>query len=125
VEQGTVETESQRARAKKHPKRRRTLKKIQKLRKMMKTYRMRARLVAGQVVAAKKDIKMKPVNLNKLVGPYLGSGLYLAVTRDNTTVVGTGKTIEDAVKYAANAGYADPVIMRAPSRKRIENSLRF
>ena len=66
---------------------------------------------------------MQPVDLRKLVEPYLDTGLYLAVTEDNTSVVATGKTIRDAMNHAADQGCADPVIMRAPSRKAIENSL--
>src|SRR5882762_8583677 len=69
--------------------------------------------------------KMKAVDLNKLVEPYYDSGLYLAVTRDNTTVVATGKTIQDAVDQAAAQGCAEPVIMRAPSRRAMENGLRL
>lgn len=67
--------------------------------------------------------RMEPVNLNKLVEPYFDSGLYLAVTKDNTSVVATGKTIQDAVDQAAAQGCAEPVIMRAPSRRAMENSL--
>lgn len=66
---------------------------------------------------------MKPVDLNKLVEPYFDSGLYLAVTRDKTSVVATGKTIQDAADRAAAQGCAEPVIMRAPSREAMENGL--
>jgi hypothetical protein len=66
---------------------------------------------------------MQAVDLNKLVEPYFGTGLYLAVTKDNTAVVATGKTIQDAVDQAADHGYAEPIIMRAPTRKGMENSL--
>jgi hypothetical protein len=49
--------------------------------------------------------------------------LYLAVKSDNTSVVATGKTIKDAVDQAAAQGCSEPVIMRAPSREAMENSL--
>ncbi len=68
---------------------------------------------------------MKAVDLNALVAPYLDSGLYLAVTNDNTSVVGTGKTIREALNQAAERGYSEPVIMRAPRRKAIENVLHY
>ena len=48
---------------------------------------------------------MQAVDLNKLVEPYFGTGLYLAVTKDNTAVVATGKTIQDAVDQAADHGW--------------------
>jgi hypothetical protein len=67
--------------------------------------------------------QMEAIDLNKLVEPYFDSGLYLAVTRDNTSVVATGKTIQDAVDHAAAQGCPEPVIMRAPSREAMENSL--
>jgi hypothetical protein len=66
---------------------------------------------------------MKPVDLNALVAPYFDSGLYLAVNKDKTTVVGTGKTIQDAVEQAAHHGYSEPIIMRAPSRNTLEDGL--
>jgi hypothetical protein len=66
---------------------------------------------------------MKAVDLNRLVEPYFDSGLYLAVTRDNTRVVATGTTIQDAEDQAAAQGCSEPVIMRAPSRAAMENSL--
>jgi len=67
--------------------------------------------------------QMQPIDLNNLVEPYMDTGLYLAVTRDNTSVIGTGKTMRDAMNEAAEHGYAEPVIMRAPSRKAMERSL--
>jgi hypothetical protein len=67
--------------------------------------------------------QMQPIDLNNLVEPYMDTGLYLAVTRDNTSVIGTGKTMRDAMKQAAEHGYTEPVIMRAPSRKAMERSL--
>jgi hypothetical protein len=61
--------------------------------------------------------KTEAVDLNKLVDPYLDSGLYLAVTRDHTSVVATGKTIQEAANQAAAQGCSEPVIMRAPGRR--------
>jgi hypothetical protein len=77
--------------------------------KMLRVFRLRGR--------------MKAVDLNKLVEPYLDSGLYLAVKSDNTSVVATGKTSKDAGDQAAARGCSEPVIMRAPSREAMENSL--
>ena len=59
---------------------------------------------------------MQPVNLNKLLANYYDTGLYLAITRDRTQVVGTGKTMEAAVEDAAHKGYKDPILMRAPGK---------
>jgi hypothetical protein len=81
------------------------------------------RSVLRSVGILKGEGTMQPVDLNKLVEPYFGTGLYLAVTKDNTAVVATGKTIQDAVDQAAGHGYAEPIIMRAPTRKAMENSL--
>lgn len=66
---------------------------------------------------------MKEIDLNQLVEPYFDSGLYLAVTRDHSSVVATGKTIQDAVDHAAAQGCPEPVIMRAPSREAMEKGL--
>lgn len=70
-----------------------------------------------------KEAQMQPVDLNKLVEPFLDTGLYLAVTKDKSSVVATGKTIRDAMNSAADEGCAEPVIMRAPSRQAMQNSL--
>jgi hypothetical protein len=68
---------------------------------------------------------MKPVDLNALLANYYDTGLYLAVNKDLTSVVGTGKTIQDAVEVAVQHGYYDPIIMRAPSRKNLDDGLHF
>lgn len=77
----------------------------------------------GLLKKKSEEDQMQPIDLNNLVEPYMDSGLYLAVTRDNTSVIATGKTMRDALKQAADKGYAEPVIMRAPSRKAMERSL--
>lgn len=68
---------------------------------------------------------MKPVDLNALLANYYDTDLYLAVNKDRTRVVGTGKTIQDAVEVAAHHGYSEPIIMRAPSRKNLDDGLHF
>ena len=68
---------------------------------------------------------MNPVDLNALVEKYYDTDLYLAINKDRTSVVGTGKTIQDAVEQAAHRGYTEPIIMHAPSRKSLEDALHF
>lgn len=73
--------------------------------------------------AQNKLAKKGPVDLNKLVEPFLGTGLYLAVTKDKKSVVATGKTIREAMNSAAHEGCSEPVIMRAPSREAMQSGL--
>jgi hypothetical protein len=68
---------------------------------------------------------MKAVDINALVAKYYDTGLYLAVSEDRKSVVGTGKTIQDAVEEAAHHGHSEPIVMRAPSRKSLEDGLHF
>ncbi len=56
---------------------------------------------------------MKPVDLDKLLGPYYDSGLYLAVTRDWQRVVGKGKTMDEATQDAIKNGYTDHIICKS------------
>jgi hypothetical protein len=79
--------------------------------------------VLGILKSKSEENQMQPIDLNKLVEPYFDTGLYLAVTRDNSSVIATGKTIREAMNQAAEQGYAEPVIMRAPSRAAMENGL--
>jgi uncharacterized NAD(P)/FAD-binding protein YdhS len=59
---------------------------------------------------------MQAVDLKELLKDYYDTDLFLAVTRDRTRVVGTGKTMQDAVEKAAQHGHRDPIVMRAPRR---------
>lgn len=72
--------------------------------------------IAREVARRLGRKQMQPVNLNKLLANYYDTGLYLAVTRDRTQVVGTGKTMEAALEDAVHKDYKDPIIMRAPSK---------
>lgn len=61
-----------------------------------------------------EDKKLKSIDLTELLKDYHGKDLHLAVTKDYSKVVGTGKTIEEAVKEAEKAGYKDVIITRPP-----------
>jgi hypothetical protein len=41
-------------------------------------------------------------------------GEWLALSRDRTKIVGTGKTLEEALKIAHHAGETDPIVMKVP-----------
>jgi len=51
---------------------------------------------------------MQPIDLNNLVEPYMDTGLYLAVTRDNTSVIGTGKTMRARLRRACHNASSQP-----------------
>ena len=58
----------------------------------------------------------RSVNLTKLLKNYVDSGLYLALAKNYKKVVGTGKTMREAVNDAKRKGYNNPIILRAPTR---------
>lgn len=73
---------------------------------------------------AKNKYKKKPkgIDLTELLKPYHNKDLHLAVTKDYSKVVGTGKTMEKAMKAAEDAGYKDYILMRSPD-DRLGNSI--
>jgi len=42
-------------------------------------------------------------------------GLWVALLDDEKTVVGSGKTLGEALKKAAKKGYKNPIVMRVPT----------
>ena len=42
-------------------------------------------------------------------------GLWVALLDDEKTVVGSGKTLEKALKEAKKVGYQNPIVMRVPT----------
>lgn len=57
------------------------------------------------------------VDLNKLLEGYWDTGLYLAVTPERDRVIGTGRTVDEALEAARKKGCLAPILMRAPSKK--------
>jgi hypothetical protein len=51
-------------------------------------------------------------DLSEILRPY--SNVWVALNKEETKVVGSGATPEDAVKEARKNGEDDPVLMRAP-----------
>ncbi len=43
-------------------------------------------------------------------------GLWVALLDDEQTVVGSGQTLKEAIGKAQKSGYADPIMMRVPTR---------
>lgn len=70
--------------------------------------------VEKEITKNKYKEKPKGIDLTELLKPYHNKDLHLAVTKDYSKVVGTGKTIEEAVKKAEEAGYKDIILMRSP-----------
>jgi hypothetical protein len=42
-------------------------------------------------------------------------GLWVALKEDEQTVVGSGKTLEEALEEASNNGYDEPIVTRMPN----------
>ncbi|MEK7176329.1 MAG: DUF5678 domain-containing protein [Patescibacteria group bacterium] len=42
-------------------------------------------------------------------------GLWVALLEDETTVVGSGRKLEEALKQAKRQGHTDPIVMRVPN----------
>lgn len=62
-----------------------------------------------------KKSKNSSIDLTELLKDYHGKDLHIAVTQNYSKVVGTGKTIEEAIEEAEKAGYNDPILIRLPS----------
>ena len=50
---------------------------------------------------------MKAINMTKIWKKYMG--LWVAMKHDNRTVVGSGKTLKEAMTKAARNGYKNPI----------------
>ena len=50
---------------------------------------------------------MKAINMTKIWQRYMG--LWVAMKHDNHTVVGSGKTLKEAIAKAARSGYKNPI----------------
>lgn len=56
----------------------------------------------------------EPIHLAKLLAPH--SGKWVTLTRDETTILGVGNTIEEALKKAEEQGEALPVLLKVPEQ---------
>jgi Family of unknown function (DUF5678) len=56
---------------------------------------------------------MKPRDLTKVLKD-APAGEWIALSRDETHIVGHGKLIEDAMKAAEEAGYNDHILIKMP-----------
>ena len=54
----------------------------------------------------------EPIHLAKLLEPYKGK--WVTLTQDETTVLGVGDTIEEALKKAEEKGELMPFLMKVP-----------
>ena len=55
---------------------------------------------------------MKPINMTKIWKKY--KGLWVALKHDQQTVVGSGKTLNEAMDEAHRNGYKSPIMTRMP-----------
>lgn len=54
----------------------------------------------------------EPINLAKLLEPYRGK--WVTLTKDETVVLGSGNTIDEALKAAEKKGELFPFLIRVP-----------
>lgn len=57
---------------------------------------------------------MKAIDWSKIYKKY--KGLWVALAADEVTVVGSGRTLKEAMRQAHERGYADPIMTRMPNR---------
>ena len=55
----------------------------------------------------------KTLNLSKLILPYAAKKLWIALSPDNKKVVGSGKTIKEAIEKAKKNKIERPTILQA------------
>ncbi|MBN4081223.1 hypothetical protein JYT44_02540 [Caldithrix abyssi] len=60
------------------------------------------------------NLESKVVDFKEVFGPYLGKNLFLAVKRDYSFVVATGKGPLEALHNSKENGYSKPILMKAP-----------
>lgn len=54
----------------------------------------------------------EPINLAKLLGPYRGK--WVTLTKDEKVVLGSGNTIDEALKAAEEKGELFPFLIKVP-----------
>lgn len=57
-------------------------------------------------------IKVKEINLTKILKPYLNKDLWVALNRSQTKVLASGKTIDEAFNNAKKTSKEKPILMR-------------
>lgn len=57
---------------------------------------------------------MKAIDWSKIYKKY--KGLWVALLDDETTVVGSGRTLKEAKEVAKKKGYGNPIMTRMPER---------
>lgn len=57
---------------------------------------------------------MKSKNWTKIYNKY--KGLWVALKQDEETVVGSGKTLKEAMEQAKEKGYERPIMTRVPEK---------
>ena len=55
-----------------------------------------------------------PIDLAALLAPYTGQ--WVALSRDETSVLGSGPDLEDAIKQAKAKGEQRPILIKAPDK---------
>jgi hypothetical protein len=56
--------------------------------------------------------KLKVIDLTKILKPYLGKDLWVALNSSQTEVIATGKTIKEAFDNAKKISDEKPVLMK-------------
>ncbi|MEK7586332.1 MAG: DUF5678 domain-containing protein [Patescibacteria group bacterium] len=54
------------------------------------------------------------INWSKIYKKY--KGLWVALKDDEQTVVGSGKSLKEAITVAEKKGYPNPIVMRVPDK---------
>ena len=57
--------------------------------------------------------KEKAINLTEVLKPYAEGNLWVALNDDQTKVIGSGKTIKEAISLARKNSKENPVLIRA------------
>ena len=57
---------------------------------------------------------LDPIDISKLLSPYAGK--WVALNRDETKVIGSGATVEDAIHQAKENGEDHPIVIKAPDQ---------
>ena len=55
----------------------------------------------------------KAIDLNKILEPYVKENLWVALNPDQTEVMGSGKTVKEAISSAREKSKEKPVLIRA------------
>jgi hypothetical protein len=56
--------------------------------------------------------RAKPIDLTKILKPY--EGQWVALTPDETKVIGSSKDLDEALRQAKDKGFPRPFVVKAP-----------